>query len=66
MYVSTIPVIYYYNEKIQRIETYVKYVENTTVIVPLDVSIDSTFEQLGDIIYSRTDIDTNVQIGPQL
>ena len=56
MYVSTIPVIYYYNGKILRIETYVKYVENKVVIVPLDVLVDCTFEQLGDMIYSRTNI----------
>ena len=56
MYVSTIPVICYYNRKIMRTETYAKYVENKVVIVPLDVPVDSTFEQLCDIIYSRTEI----------
>ena len=34
-----------------------KYVENKAVIVPLDVSVDCTFEQLDDMIYSRTKID---------
>ena len=57
MSVSTILVICYYNEKILRTETYVKYVGNEVVIVPLDVPVDFTFEQLGDIIYLRTDID---------
>ena len=57
MYVSTIPVIRYYNENIPRTETYVKYVRNKTVIMPLDVPVDFTFEQLGDMIYSRTTID---------
>ena len=57
MYVSTIPVICYYNGNIPRIETYVKYVGNKAVIVPLDVTVDCTFEQLGDMIYSRTTID---------
>ena len=56
MFVSTIPVIRYYNGKISR-TTYVKYVGNKDVIVPLDVPVDYTFEQLGDMIYLRTDID---------
>ena len=54
--VSTISVIYYYNEKLLRTETDVKYVENKVVIVPLDVPVDYTFEQLGNMIYSRTTI----------
>ena len=57
MSVSTIPVICYYNENLLRTKTYVKYVGNKTVIVPLDVSVDCTFEQLGDMIYPRTTID---------
>ena len=57
MSVSTILVICYYNEKILRTETYVKYVGNEVVIVPLDVPVDFTFEQLGDIIYLRKDFD---------
>ena len=56
MFVSTIPMICYYNGKIMRTKTCVKYVENKAVITPLDVSVDCTFEQLGDMIYSRTDI----------
>ena len=44
MYVFIIPVICYYNGNILRTETYVKYVGNKAVIVPLDVSIDCTFE----------------------
>ena len=52
--------ICYYNGKILRTETYVKYVENKVVIVPLDVLVDCTFEQLGDMIYSRTDIDKQI------
>ena len=56
MYVSTIPVICYYKGKILRTKTYVKYVGNKAVIVSLDVPVDCTFEQLGDMIYSRTDI----------
>ena len=54
MYVSTILMICYYNGKILRTKTYVKYVGNKVVIVPLDVPIDCTLEQLGDMIYSRT------------
>ena len=57
MSVSSIPVICYYNENILRIVTYVKYVGNKTIIMPLDVSVEYTFEQLGDMIYSRTTID---------
>ena len=56
MSVFTIPVMCYYNGKIMRIETYVKHVGNKAVIVPLDVLVDFTFEQLSDMIYSRTDI----------
>ena len=51
MYVSTIPVICYYNENILRDKTYVKYVGNKAVIVLLNVPVDCTFEQLGDMIY---------------
>ena len=57
MSVSIILVICYYNGNILRIETYVKYVRNKAGIVPLEVPIDCTFEQLGDMIYSRTTID---------
>ena len=57
MYVSTIPMIYYYNGNILRTETDVKYVENKAVVVPLDVPVDCKFEQLCDMIYSRTTID---------
>ena len=55
MFVSTILVICYYNGKIIRIETYVNYVRNKAVIVPLDVLVDCTFEQLGDMLYSKID-----------
>ena len=57
MFVSAILVICYFIGKIHRTKTYVKYVENKAVIMPLDVLVDCTFEQLGDMIYSRTDID---------
>ena len=57
MSVSTIPVICYYNGNVLRTETDVKYVGNKAVIVPLDVSVECTFEQLSDWIYSRTTID---------
>ena len=56
MYVFTIPLICYYNGNIPRTETYVKYFRNKAVIVPLDVPVDCTFEQLDDMIYSRTTI----------
>ena len=55
MSVSTIPVICYCNRKLMKTETYVKHVVgHKAVIVPLDVLVDCMFEQLGDIIYSRT------------
>ena len=57
MFVSTIPVICYYNGKILRVEIDVKYIKNKAVIVPLDVPVDCTFKQLGHMIYSSTDID---------
>ena len=49
--------ICFYNEKILRTETDVKYVGNKAVIVLLDVSIDSAFDKLLNMIYSRTKID---------
>ena len=57
MYGSSILVIFYCNGNILRTETYVKYVGNKAIIVPLDVSVECTFEQLSDMIYSRTNID---------
>ena len=57
MSVSTIPVICYYNGNILRTETNVKYGGRKVVIVPLDVPVECTFEQLTDMIYSRTKID---------
>ena len=44
MSVSSILVICYYNGNILRIETYVKYVGNKVVIVPLDVPVECMFE----------------------
>ena len=57
MYVSTIPVICYYNEKILRTEIDVKYGGRKAVIVSLDVPVECTFEQLTNMIYSMTIID---------
>ena len=57
MSVSIIPVICYYNGNILRTEIDVKYVGKKSVIVPLDVPVECTFEQLSDMIYSRTTID---------
>ena len=54
---STIPVICFYNGKYERTKTNVKYVGNKVVIMPLDVQIDCTFDQLLAMIYSRTGID---------
>ena len=55
--VVTIPVICFYNRKTTMIEIDVKYVRNKVDIVPLDVSIDFTYDQLLVMIYSRTIID---------
>ena len=49
-YVSSIPMLCYYNGNIMRTETNVKYVGNKAFIVPLDVPVECTFEQLGDMI----------------
>ena len=57
MSISTILMICYYNGKILRTETDVKYGGRKVVIVPLDVPVECTFEQLTDMIYSRTTID---------
>ena len=54
---STILVICFYNGKTERTKTYVKYVGNKAVIVPLDVPIDCTYDQLLAMIYSRMGID---------
>ena len=54
---STIPVICFYNGKTERAKTYVKYVGNKAVIVPLDVPINCTYDQLLAMIYLKTYID---------
>ena len=46
MFVSTIPMICYYNINILRTETDVKHVGNKVVIMSLDVPVDCKFEQL--------------------
>ena len=46
-----IPVICFYNRKPERTETYVKYVGNKAVIMPLDIPIDCTYDQLLAMIY---------------
>ena len=57
MSISTILVICYYNGQILMTETYVKYEGRKAVIVPLDVPVECTFENLTDMLYSRTTID---------
>ena len=57
MSVSTMSVICYYNGKILRTKTDVKYGGSKVVIMPLDVPVECTFKQLTDMIYSRTTID---------
>ena len=57
IFVSTITVICYYNGQILRTETYVKYEGIKSCIVPFDVPVECTFEQLTIMIYTRTTID---------
>ena len=57
MFVSIIPVICYYNGQILRSETDVKYEGRKAVILPLDIPVECTFEQLIDMISSMTTID---------
>ena len=47
MSVSSIPVMCYYNGHIVRTDNDVKYDGNKASIVPLEIPIDCTFEQLG-------------------
>ena len=57
MSVSFIPVMCYYNGHIVKIDNDVRYDGNKASIVPLEIPVDCTFEQLGDIIFSSTPID---------
>ena len=57
MSVQTIPVTCYYNGQISRSETYVKYEGSETVIEPLEVPVECTFQQLIDMTYLKTTID---------
>ena len=57
MSVSTIPVICYYNGQIVRTKTDVEYKGSETFIVPLKIPVECTFQQLIDMIYSKTTID---------
>ena len=54
---STISVICFYNGKIKRTETNVKYVWNKATTVPFDIPTDCTYNQLLVMIYSMTCID---------
>ena len=55
-----IPFICFYNGKTEMIEIDVKYVGNKVVIVPLDVPIDCTYDQLLAMIYSMTGINKEI------
>ena len=57
MSVSTIPVICYYNGQILRTKTDVEYEGRKIDISPLGVPVECTFQQLIDMIYSKTIID---------
>ena len=57
MSVPTIPVTCYYNGQISRSETDVKYEGSETVIEPLQVPVECTFQELIDMIYLKTTID---------
>ena len=54
---SIVPVICFCKGKMFRTETDEKYIGDQAVIVPLDVSVSSTYEHLLCMIYSRTSID---------
>ena len=53
MSVSTITVICYYNGQLLRTKIDVKYEGRKFRIVPLDVPVECTFEQLIDMIYTK-------------
>ena len=57
MSVSTIHVICYYNGQIVRTKTNVEYEGSETFIAPLKIPVECTFQQLIDMIYSKTTID---------
>ena len=57
MFVSTIPVICYYNGQILRTKTDVEYEGRKTIIAPLDIPVECTLQQFIDMIYSKTTID---------
>ena len=57
MSISTITVICDYNGQILRTGTDVKYEGRKASIVHLEVPVECTFEQLTDMIYTRTTID---------
>ena len=57
MSISTIPVICYYNGQIVRTKTDVEYEGSETLIAPLKIPVECTFQLLLDMIYSKTTID---------
>ena len=57
MSVPSIPVMCYYDGHIVRTDNDVKYDGNNASIVPLEIPVDCTFDQLSDIIFSNTPID---------
>ena len=57
MSVSTIPVICYYNGQIVRTKTDAAYEGSETCIAPLKIPIECTFQELIDMVYSKTNID---------
>ena len=56
MSVSTIPVICYYNGQMLRTKTDITYEGRKAVILLMDIPDECTFEDLIDMIYSRTNI----------
>ena len=56
-YESIVPMICFCNRKMLKTEIDLKYVGNGVVIVPLNVFVNSTFEQLLAMIYLRINID---------
>ena len=57
MSVSIIPVICYYNGQIVRTKADVEYEGSKTFNAPLNILVECMFQQLIDMIYSKTTID---------
>ena len=59
---STVEVLYYWNEKILRTETDLRYIGNNVEIEPIDVPIHTTFVELLKMIYDIIGVDRDYQL----